>query len=57
MKVNDGGGIDNEMIELYFLPLSQVNEFLYDEKKAKPAGLLAAFLWFLHVKLPQLKEK
>jgi UDP-sugar diphosphatase len=57
MKVNEGGGIDNEMIELEFLPLSQVNDFIFDETKPKPPGLVVAFLWFLHVKLPQIEPK
>ncbi|KAL0485932.1 uridine diphosphate glucose pyrophosphatase, partial [Acrasis kona] len=55
MKVNEGGGVDNELIELYFLPLSQVNDFLFDETKPKPSGLIAAFFWFLHTKLPLYK--
>ena len=57
MKVTDGGGVDNEMIELYYLPLSQVKEFIFDETKAKPPGLVAAFLWFLHFKLPQIEKE
>ncbi|MGP1485868.1 MAG: NUDIX domain-containing protein [Campylobacter sp.] len=46
MKVNDGGGVDNEQIELIYLPVSQAREFMFDENKIKAIGLLFAFMWF-----------
>jgi UDP-sugar diphosphatase len=57
MKVTDGGGVDGEMIELYYLPLSQAKDFVFDETKPKPPGLVAAFLWFFQYKLPQIEKE
>lgn len=46
MKVNDGGGIHDEEIELFYLALKDSREFVYDEQKAKTPGLMFAFYWF-----------
>jgi len=47
MKIHDGGGINDEQIDLMFLPLEEIEEFIYDESKAKTPGLMFAFYWFL----------
>ncbi|SFV52134.1 Uridine diphosphate glucose pyrophosphatase [hydrothermal vent metagenome] len=46
MKVGDGGGIDDEEIELFFLPVAQAKEFMFDESYKKTPGLMMAFYWF-----------
>lgn len=46
MKLHDGGGINDEHIELEYLSLEKAKEFLYDESKAKTPGLMFAFYWF-----------
>lgn len=46
MKVSEGGGIHTEDIELFYLPLKNSKEFIYDEQKAKTPGLMFAFYWF-----------
>jgi len=46
MRVGDGGGIDDEEIELFFLPLSKAKEFMFDENYKKTPGLMMAFYWF-----------
>ena len=46
MKKNEGGGIDDEEIELYFLPTSKAKEFMFDENYKKTPGLMMAFYWF-----------
>jgi len=46
MKVSEGGGIDNEKIEVIYIPLSEARSFMYDETLAKSSGLLFAFMWF-----------
>ena len=48
MQVNSGGGNPNEgeQIEVVYVPLSRSREFVFDETKEKPAGLLFAFMWF-----------
>lgn len=45
-KHHNGGGINDEMIELEFLPLQKAKAFIYDESKAKTPGLMFAFYWF-----------
>ena len=41
-----GGGIEDEEIEVVYLPLSEARSFMFDETKAKTPGLLFAFMWF-----------
>ncbi len=47
MKRHKGGGINDEEIELMFLPCEEINEFIFDETKAKTPGLMFSFYWFL----------
>ncbi len=47
MKIHEGGGINDEQIELIFLPLEEFETFMYDESKAKTPGLMFSFLWFM----------
>jgi len=46
LKVHDGGGINDEQIELEFISIEKSKEFMYDESKAKTPGLISAFYWF-----------
>lgn len=46
MRVNSGGGIDGEQIELVFVPRAEFEKFMYDESKVKGFGLLFAYLWW-----------
>jgi len=46
MKIHEGGGIDDEEIELFFLPLSSAKAFMFDESYKKTPGLIMAFYWF-----------
>jgi len=45
-KIHDGGGINDEQIELVYLKLEDAKEFLFDESKAKTPGLMFSFYWF-----------
>jgi len=45
-KVNNGGGIDEEDIEVIYIPLDEAHKFLVDETKAKTPSLMYAFMWF-----------
>lgn len=47
MKVNDGGGIDGEDIEVVYIPSNEVEKFIFDENKIKTPSLLFAFQYFL----------
>lgn len=46
LKINEGGGIHDEYIELENIPLKDAKKFIYDESKAKTPGLIFAFYWF-----------
>ena len=46
MRVSEGGGIEDEMIEVLEIPLSKAREFIFDESTAKTAGLMFAFMWW-----------
>ncbi len=48
MKKSDGGGIDDEQIEVIYLPLSKAKEFMFDESYIKTPGLLFGFMWFFN---------
>lgn len=47
MRVNDGGGIGVESIEVIEIGMSEVKAFVMDETKAKTPGLMFGFGWFL----------
>ena len=47
MHVNEGGGIDQEQIEVIELPVAEAEAFIYDERIAKTPGLMFAFLWWI----------
>ena len=46
MRVSEGGGIEDEEIELLFLPVSDAKNFMFDERYKKTPGLMMAFYWF-----------
>ncbi|MEA1880032.1 MAG: NUDIX domain-containing protein [Campylobacterota bacterium] len=46
MKVSEGGGIDDEQIEVIYLPTSEAKAFIYNESIAKTPGLMFAFMWW-----------
>lgn len=50
MKKHDGGGIHDEEIELFFLPVNKAKAFALDENKPKTPGLMFAIYWFLDQK-------
>ena len=47
MRVNQGGGVDTELIEVVEIPTNRVREFIYDETIAKTTGLLFALMWWI----------
>ncbi len=46
MKIHNGGGINDEQIETFFLSIDNSDEFIFDESKAKTPGLMFSFYWF-----------
>jgi len=47
-KAHDGGGIDVEAIEVVYLPVTEAENFIYDEEKAKTPGIMFAMSWWLN---------
>ena len=45
-KVDEGGGIGDEQIEVLYLPIKEANRFMFDKSKVKTPGLLFSFLWY-----------
>lgn len=54
MKINEGGGLEDEAIEVIYLPLTHAKEFMFDETCHKTPGLIMAFYWFFENKLPHI---
>ncbi len=50
MKIHHGGGIHDEEIELFYLPVMEAKKFALDEGIPKTPGLIFAFYWFFDVK-------
>ncbi len=50
MRVNSGGGLDYEMIEVVYLPLEEAKAFMFDETIPKRPALMFSFCWFFHMK-------
>ena len=46
MKVSEGGGIDNEDIEVIYLKKEDTLEFMFDESIATTSGLMFALMWY-----------
>lgn len=55
MKVSEGGGVDDEMIEVVYLPVHEAKAFIYDESIAKTPGLMFAFMWWFETKINSTK--
>lgn len=43
---NGGGGVDDENIEVVFIPKKEAYDFILDESYPKTSGIMFAFLWF-----------
>ena len=48
MKVGQGGGApdEDEEIDVEHLPVEKAKDLVFDSSKAKPASLVAAFMWY-----------
>jgi len=46
MKVSEGGGIDDEQIEVLYLPIEEAKAFIFDVSIAKTPGIMYAFMWW-----------
>jgi UDP-sugar diphosphatase len=46
MRVGQGGGIEDEQIEVVEVPVSEARAFMYNEAIGKTIGLMFAFMWW-----------
>ena len=58
MLMEKGGGCeeDQEMIEVIYIPLKDIDKFVFDSTKPKTSGLCFAFFWFNRYKEPHLNK-
>ncbi|MNO01564.1 hypothetical protein D3C81_2217350 [compost metagenome] len=50
MKIDEGGGIEEEEIEVVYVPLNEAKKFMFDESYQKTTGVSLAFYWFFNHK-------
>ncbi len=46
LRIGQGGGIEEEQIEVIELPIKEAKTFMYDESIGKSVGLMFAFMWW-----------
>jgi len=46
MRVSEGGGIEDEQIEVIEVSIKEAKTFMYDESIGKTVGLMFAFMWW-----------
>ena len=46
MKVGEGGGVDEEQIEVIYLPREEAKAFIYSEHIARTSGVMFGFMWW-----------
>jgi len=51
MIVNAGGGLEEENIEVIYLPLKEAKSFMFDESMQKTPGLMMGFYWFFDTQM------
>lgn len=47
MQKTKGGGVDDENIEVIYIPKEEAYSFIFDENYPKTSGIMFAFLWYL----------
>ncbi|MDA7816979.1 NUDIX domain-containing protein [Sulfurimonas sp.] len=50
MKVSDGGGLNDEDIEVIYISLEDAKEFMFNESYQKTTGVMMMIYWFLDKK-------
>lgn len=46
MKIDEGGGLEDENIEVVYIPTKEAKEFMFNESYQKTTGVMLAFYWF-----------
>ncbi|NPA27729.1 MAG: NUDIX domain-containing protein [Epsilonproteobacteria bacterium] len=49
-RVDRGGGVGEEEIEVIYLPTKEAKEFMFDESKPKRPALMFMFCWWFHMR-------
>jgi len=50
MRVHEGGGIEDEVIEVINIRRKEIKKFMYDENYPKTPAMIAGFYWFMENK-------
>jgi len=50
MKIDEGGGLAEEDIEVIYIPTKDANSFMFDESYQKTTGVMLAIYWFFQNK-------
>ena len=54
MQIAEGGGLEEEQIEVVYIKTSQAREFMFNESYQKTPGMCMAFYWFFENKMKSL---
>jgi UDP-sugar diphosphatase len=46
MRINEGGGLEDEDIEVIYIPVEDAKKFMFDTSYKKTPGMMMAFYWF-----------
>ena len=57
MKINEGGGLEDEDIEVITIPLKEAKHFMFDEQYQKTTGVSLAFYWFFDTKKDTIQTR
>ena len=47
MKINNGGGLHDEDIEVIYISIKDAKKFIFDERYQKTTGVMLSIYWFL----------
>jgi len=50
IKINEGGGLQEEDIEVIYIPTKDAKTFMFDEKYQKTTGVMLSVYWFFENK-------
>lgn len=50
MKIHEGGGLEEEEIEVIYIPIHESKTFMFDENYQKTTGVMLSIYWFFENK-------
>jgi UDP-sugar diphosphatase len=51
MQIDEGGGIEEEQIEVIYIPTAEAKKFMFDESYQKTTGVMLSIYWFFENKV------